>query len=904
MNEEKRPDPDELLARIRETEGGLSRAGLKIFFGMSAGVGKTYAMLQEARSAAAQGIDIVAGIIETHGRPETEALVAGLELVPRRSIEYRGILLEELDLDALIARRPAIAIVDELAHANAPLSRHVKRWQDVLELLDRGISVWTAVNVQHMESYADVVEELTGARVRERVPDTVFDRADELRLIDIAPEDLIHRLEEGSIYTGDSSRAAIENFFRPKNLGALREIALRFAARTASHRLTDYARAEKGSSSQAPSWAPSWASLGERILVAIGPAPGSAYLARWARRTAYALRADWTAVHVDTGAPLNDEDKARLEANISLARKLGAEVLVVPGADVAEAVIETARAKGASMIVVGRSGLSRIGSGLRRASVTDRIMLDAAPIDIALVQDSGAAPARRRLERLKRAFEAPPRQYALLAASFATLVLLAELLVPALGYRSVALLFLAAVLGLSFVARPGPVAVLALLSALALDYFFIPPLYKFAIASLEDWLLFGVYFLVAFVTGSLVSRVQSKERLLREREGAASFLFGAAQLLSECGSVEAAAEAAARLAEEHFSTEAAVFVDDGEGRLDPAPRGKAAPRVDEREFDVAAYCFFERSICGAQTDTLPSSELRYVPASAGEKASGVIGVVLPAERLWTRAEDNLLQSLGRTLALSFERFRSEARSRKAILRLESERLGGILLDSVSHELRTPLTTITGSLSALRDDALAERAEARRAILANALDAADRLDGIVEDLLSLSRIESGMLMLDRRAVDPGELARSAIARAGPELDAKHLELSAPEEGGPALVDSSLAARLAANLLRNAARYSPPGAPIAFSLEAGPAGLRIDVRDHGPGLPEDELSSLFAKFKRGRLAKGSGLGLGLAICRGIAEAHGGSIRARNAEGGGLDVEAFLPSGAGPGDAGVGP
>ncbi len=890
MDDEERPDPDELLARIRETEGSLSRAGLKIFFGMSAGVGKTYAMLQEARAAKAQGIDIVLGIIETHGRHETETLVSGLESIPRRSVDYRGVILEELDLDALIARRPAIAVVDELAHANAPGSRHVKRWQDVIELLDRGISVWTAINVQHMESYADVVEDLTGARVRERVPDTVFDRADEVRLIDVAPEDLIRRLEEGSIYTGESSRAAIENFFRPRNLGALREIALRFAARTASHRLSAYARAESGSSSQA--------SLGERILVAVGPAPGSAYLARWARRTAYALRADWTAVHVDTGAPLSEAEKGRLEANLSLARKLGAEVLVVPGADVAEAVIETARAKGASMIVVGRSGMSRIGLGYRRATVTDRIMRDAAPIDIALVQDSGTAPAERPLARFKRVFDAPKRQYAFLAVAFATFTLLAKLLVPAIGYRSVALLYLAAVLGLSFVARPGPVAALAIISALGLDFFFIPPLYTFTINALEDWLLFGVYFLVAFVTGSLVSRVHSRERLLRDRESAASFLFGAAQLLSECGSVEAAAEAAARLAEDQFDTEAAVFVDDGQGGLDPAPRGKAAPRIDEREFDIAAYSFADRSLCGAQTETLPSARLRYIPASTGEKPAGVIGLAIPKDRVWTRADDNLVQSLGRTLALSVERFRSEARSRRAVLRLESERLGGILLDSVSHELRTPLTTITGSLSALRDDALAERGAARHAILANALEASDRLDGIVEDLLSLSRIESGMLMLSRGPVDIPELARAAILRAGPELAARRVEVAAAEEGrtqvpsGTALVDASLAARLAANLLRNAARYSPPELPLSFALEAGPDALAIRVRDRGPGLPEDELSSIFAKFKRGRGAKGNGLGLGLAICRGIAEAHGGSITARNAPEGGLEVEAILP------------
>ncbi len=619
MSEEGRPDPDELLERIRETEGASSRAELKIFFGMSAGVGKTYAMLQEARAAKAQGIDIVVGIIETHGRPDTEALVAGLELVPLRQMEYRGILLEELDLDALVARRPAIAIVDELAHANAPGSRHVKRWQDVLELVDRGISVWTAINVQHMESFADVVEDLTGARVRERVPDTLFDRADEVRLIDVAPEDLIRRLEEGAIYTGESTRAAIENFFRPKNLGALREIALRFAARTASRRLSEYARSEIG----AESGSQHWASLGERVLVAVGPAPGSAYLVRWARRTAYSLRAEWTAVHVDTGALLSEADKGRLEANLSLARKLGAEVLVVPGSDVAEAVIATARAKGASMVVVGRSGLSSLGFLPKRATVSDRIVREAAPIDIAVVQDSSSASPERPLDWLKRVFGAPKRQYALLIAAFTALALLAELFVPVIGYRERGPAVPRGRPRALLHRPPGPRGALGdpqrPLASISSSYRRCTPSRSRLV---EDWILFGVYFLVAFVTGCLVSRVHSRERLLRDRESAAAFLFGAAQLLAECPSIEAAAESAARLAEEHFDTEAAVFVDGGEGELESTPRGKAATEDRRARVRHRRVRFRRARALRSPTDTLPSARLRYVPASAGEKAAG------------------------------------------------------------------------------------------------------------------------------------------------------------------------------------------------------------------------------------------------------------------------------------------
>jgi two-component system, OmpR family, sensor histidine kinase KdpD len=862
---------------------------------MSAGVGKTYAMIQEARAAASQGVDIVLGAVETHGRKETESLLRGLESIPARKVEYRGISLEELDLDAVVARRPAVAVVDELAHENAPGSRHVKRWQDVEELLEKGISVWTAVNIQHVESYSDVVEELTFARVRERVPDTVMDRADEIRLIDIAPEDLIRRLEEGLVYTGGSTLAALQNFFTPVNLGALREITLRYATRAASRRLTAYARSGGNY--------PSESSLGERILVAVGPSPSSAYLVRWARRTAYALRADWIAVHVETGAPIPPEERERVEANIDLARKLGAEIVVARSPAVAEAVVEIARSRKVSMIVVGRSGLSSPGVLRRAGTVSDRVLRLAAPIDIALVQDSTVPPRERPLERLARLLAAPPRQYALLAAAFASMVLLGELAAPVLGYRGIAMAFLAAVLGLSAVANPGPVAALAALSALALNYFFIPPLHTFAIRRPEDWILFGVYFLVAFVTSGLVSRLRSRESLLRERERAASFLARASRALSDSRSVEEACSSAAALAGEQFRAEALVLADDGEGTLSSAANGPGAAGLGEGERGAAMYAYSERAVCGRGTDTLPGASLRWFPVLAGDRApSGVIGIGASAGAAWTRSDDALVGSLGRTLALSVERLRAEARSREASLHLESERLGGILLDSVSHELRTPLTAITGALSALRDDSLAARADARSALLATALEASDALDDIVEDLLSISRIESGMLRVARRPVDLEELARAAIDRAGPEARSRRIAVSAGADAVAgagadaegAFVDGALAARLAANLLRNAARYSPEGEAIDFALEPRSGSLALRVRDRGPGLPEDELASVFGRFERGRGARGKGLGLGLAICRGIAEAHGGGISARNAEGGGLEVEAILPYG----------
>jgi len=881
-----RPDPDELLARINHENAIKKNPTLKIFLGMAAGVGKTYAMLQEARSARAQGTDIVLGIIETHARPDMAELLEGLEILPRRNIIYKGIVLEELDIEAVIARHPDVIVIDELAHENAPGSRHIKRWQDIEELLEKGISVWTAVNIQHLESYSDVVEDLTLVQIRERVPDTFFDRAEEIRLIDITPEDLVKRLEEGRVYTGDMSRLALENFFTLVNLGALREIALRYTMRSASRKLTTYARAD---SAGATEFSPH-----ERILVAVGSAPTSAYLIRWTRRTAYALRADWIAVHVDTGTPVNVADKKSLEENMRLARSLGAENIETRGDDLVSTIVNVAKTKAVSLIVVGRSGLSRSGFFLRRPTVSDRIMREAAPIDVALVQDAHTTVKPQPFESLKRAFSMPKRQYVLLAFAFVALILLGKLLSPSLGYRGLALIFLAVILVLSTMTKPAPVALLTLLSALALDYFFIPPFYTFSIGRAEDWILFGVYFLVAFVTSSLVSRVHSRERLLNTREKEAAFLADVSRTIPEAHTEQGAAAISICIIKKYFDTDAFILADKGENRLARSPLYPTSYELSDREFEAACYAYAEQTICGAGTDALPSATYRYIPIFAGDISLGVMGVPIPKKNVWTQADDNLLLSLGRTLTLMVERQRSENSQHEISLKLESERLANILLDSVSHELRTPLTAITGSLSALSNDSIAQRPEARQALVANALDQADALDDVVEDLLSLSRIESGMVHLKREEVDLSDLASAAIKHAGPELKARQVKTEISDGGAPALVDETLVIRLTANLLRNAARYSPEHSAITLVLVPSATALRLLVRDCGPGLPEDELATIFDKFARGRNAKGKGLGLGLAISRGIAEVHGGSISARNIPGGGLEVEAILPYG----------
>jgi len=629
-----------------------------------------------------------------------------------------------------------------------------------------------------------------------------------------------------------------------------------------------------------------------KILVAIGPSPNSSHLIDWANKTAGALGWDWMALHVDSGRALSREDNARLDANLALARRSGAEVLIHEAQDIVAAIVETAREKRATILVIGRSGLSRLGILPRWPTISDRIIREADPIDVAVIQDEGSPRNDLTPERIKASFQSPLREYVLLVASFVLVTGIGLLLMPLIGYRSISLVYLAAVLGLSFIARPAPVALFAVLSALVLNFFFMVPRYTLRIATTEDFFLFLTYFLVAFVTSALVARLKLKERMLLERERRNAFLVASTQRLSECASAEEAAAEAAALIKQFFASDA-LFLISREGDFLAIDMSGNKHRPDREIMEAAAFAFSERVICGLGAEIMGEARFRYFPAAVGDLSEGVIALVPPEGKRWKKGDDSLILSLGRTFAFIAERERSEELRRKASLAIESERLSKILLDSVSHELRTPLTTITGSISALRDSKLVENPEARSILVDGALVAADRLNRIVEDILSLSRIESGSLRLSPSLVDLSDLAYEAMAMAGPELDEGRVRLSLAEDARPVKLDLGLATRLGANLLRNAARYSPSSSPIEFTLSEEGDDLVILVRDHGPGVPEEELDSIFDRFRRGRGASGGGLGLGLAICRGIAAAHGGKIEARNMSGGGLEVKTIFPS-----------
>ncbi|HTZ52765.1 MAG TPA: sensor histidine kinase KdpD [Spirochaetia bacterium] len=879
-DEVQRPDPDALLKAVQKD--GEGKGKLKIFFGMAAGVGKTYAMLEAGQAAKRDGLDVVIGYLESHLRRETDELAAGLEQVPRLVLGYRGRTLQEMDTDAVVRRAPRLVLVDELAHTNAPGARNRKRYQDVMELIERGIDVYTTVNVQHLEGFADAVEAISGITIAERIPDSVFDAADQVVLIDLSPEELLKRLSEGKVYLGDRAQAAAENFFKKSTLSALREMALRHTALLVNHQLTDmlHQGARTGASA-----------AGEHLLVAVSPSPNSAHLIRWTRQRAFNLKAEWTALFVDTGAAISEAARESLRKNMNLARQLGAAMVTIPADDVALAVIRYARERGVSEIVVGKAGI--VGRPfLRRRTLVERIMKMSGDIDVAVVQEKGAAPRRPRL-RLSTYLR--PERASLLKMVLVVAVVtgLGVLARPLIGYRSVSIVYLMAVIVLALFTSRLAVILGAVLSAILWDFLFLPPLYTFVITKLEDVLMFFLYFVTAAALAFLMSRLRANQRMLGIRERRMSLLLDFSQSLSQRQALDGIVLAGLEYVSRYFEAEVIAFLAGPGGTLEHAPRSLAdIASVDEKEYGVARWCFDSRTPCGAYTDTLHMARFHYIPLLTPGGAVGVLGVSRRRDTTWLPEHEDALQMLGRTLALAVERELLADENRRNLMARESERLGRVLLNTVSHELRTPLTAIKGSISALMDPVTGEDPEARRLLMEETLTATDRLNAIVENLLSMSRLESGMLRLKRSDTDPQDLV-SVASDALRRQSSDHPLSVHVEENIPAVsLDFTLMVQALANLLANAARHTPPGTPIELSAESTSDGLSLTVADEGPGVAPEELPHLFETFYRGRNAATGGVGLGLPICKGIVEAHGGRIVAFLNRKGGLSVNIVLP------------
>ncbi len=878
MSNDGRLDPDALLAQLRAEEAKARRGRLKVFLGMCPGVGKTYAMLRAVQQERAAGTNVAIGIVETHGRSETEALLEGLPLLPRRRIGYRGTQLEEFDLEAMRSLRPKLAVVDELAHTNAPGSRHAKRWQDVLELLDAGIDVFTTLNIQHVESRADAVRQITGATQLETVPDSFLDLADELELVDVTPETLRERLNDGKVYLGDRAAAAQLNFFKESHLTALRELALRFTAERVDRQL----RALRAPTARQTVWR-----SGERLLVGVGASPFSTQLVRWTRRLAAAQGAPWVAVHVESLKPLPPEQQKLLDRNLALARELGAEVLVTHDNDVAEALVRTALQHNATQIVLGRPQEAWWTRFLPKGSLVDRVMRLGGNIDVYVVPSETARP-RVTLAAFDRDLRSGAAEYAWVAGAV-TAVTCAALLLPQNYYLASGLVYLLVVILLSLRLGRGPVLAAGVLSALTWNFLLIPPRFTLRIGKIEDGLLFSAYFVVAMVAGQLTARVRAQAQAERRREGRATALFNLTHSLAEARTLDEAVFAALRQADGLFQARTALLLaDETSGSLHPHFSGSYA--LDERERAVAEWAHQHRRIAGRFTDTLPASAGFYLPLVREDRSVGVLGMTVPANNDLTLAQRDLLEAFARQIALAVEREHLRSAGEREKLLVESEKLHRSLLDSVSHELRTPLAVITSATENLSTADASLQAGLQSEIRL----AARRLNRLVGNLLDQTRLESGVLRPKPDWCDAQDLINAALEDVQDAIAGHPLEISIPEEMPPIRADFTLTTQALANLLLNAARHTPEATPIFVTAGLERSGSRayFTVADQGPGFPPEMRARLFRKFERGDVARAGGLGLGLSIVRGFILAQGGEIVVGENPKGGAVFTIYLP------------
>jgi two-component system sensor histidine kinase KdpD len=882
MTEPERPNPDALLSAIQKEEARQKRGKLKVFFGMAPGVGKTYAMLEASRREQAAGRDVVIGYVETHKRKETDALTQGLPIIPRRNTEYRGVELSEMDLDAVLARRPQLALVDEFAHTNAPGSRHPKRYQDVLELLDAGIDVFTTLNVQHVETRAEAVRQITGIAIRETLPDTVLEGAD-FEMVDLPPDELRARLAAGKVYLPEAARAAQENYFRPGNLAALRELALRFAAEHVGHDVLVYR--------QAYGVGDPWKS-GQRLLVAVSASPTSAALVRWTRRLAGELQAPWVAVYVERPQPLNTDEQARLARHLALARELGAEIITTTDDDVVRGILRTAREQNTTQLVVGKPIGWRALDLLRGGSLLNRLIRESGHIDIHAVRAESDESAPIRRPALRGFSAADARGYGVALGVVAAVTGLNALLQHWLGYQSLALVYLLSVVILAMFVARGPTLVAATLTALLWNFLFVPPVFTFYISGATDVMLFFTYFVVALAMGHLAARLRAQQAAERHREQRATALYLLTRELANASDFADLLAIVIREVGKAFQADVALSLpgEDSDGAL--APYFASSWPLTEKEQSVASWAFRRRQAAGRGTDTLPSAEGFHLPLMAGEHAVAVLSLHFRDDTPLASAQRDLLDAFVRQVALVLDRQRLRDAEQQARLLEESERLSKTLLNSVSHEIRTPIAAITSAAGSLAEAGAGPSPEFQRTMVGEIQEAATRLNRLVGNLLSMTRLESGHVKPKLDWCDVSDLVNVALKETAKDL-ARH-KVSVEIAPGLPLVrmDFVLMQQALANLLLNAALYTPAGTEVQVSAGGEDGALVLTVADCGPGLPPDAINRVFDKFYRAQTAPAGGTGLGLSIVKGFIEAQGGQIKAGNRTGGGAAFTIRLP------------
>jgi two-component system sensor histidine kinase KdpD len=866
-----RPSPEALLQQCAQE----SRGRLKIFLGAAPGVGKTYAMLEEAQAKRREGIDLVVGISEPHGRKETEALLQGLEPIPRRRIEYKGHWLEEMDLDAILRRRPKLVLVDELAHTNAPGSRHPKRYMDVEELLSAGIDVYTTLNIQHVESLNDVVAKITRIRVREQVPDAIVDQADNIELVDLTPEDLIQRLEEGKVYVPQQAERAVGNYFRPGNLTALRELALRRTAQRVDEQMVTYMRAH---AIPGP-----WAA-NERVLVCVSENPGCAAVVRHARRLADRLRAPWTAIHLETARTqrLGEQARDRIADCLRLAQRLGGEAVTVPGPDVAAGIVEYARANNFTHIIVAKSRRPR-WSLWWGGSVTHQLICRAGDIGVHVIDGADEETGLRDeiVETAPRGTAFEFNSYASTVGIVAVALGVGLFLQQFLAVSNIALVFLTAVLVSAVAYGLWPSLFACLLSVLTYNFFFLPPLYTFTIADPENVVALFFFALVAAIASNLASRVRGQAIAARQRAKTTEELYQFSRKLAGAITLDDLLWAIAHQIASMLKVRVVLLLPEGET---VTVRAGYPPEdiLDEADLAAAKWSWQHSRPAGRGADTLPGAKRLFLPIRT---AAGTVAVVgLDSDRpgpLFTPDQRRLLDALTDLAALAIERVGLAQDVGRARLEAETERLRSALLTSISHDLRTPLASILGAATSLKNYRKELDEAAREELVGTIQEESERLNRFIANLLDMTRLESGALVPRVEPIDLSDIVGSALERAKKILGAHKVEIDLAGPRPLLRLDPVLFEQVLFNLLDNAAKYAPVGSLIRVQARQEGAAVRLQVIDEGPGIPPADLDRIFDKFYRVRAAdrQRAGTGLGLAVCRGFVEAMGGSVVAAN-------------------------
>ncbi len=880
---EARPSPDELLAQVEAEEEQAKHGRLKIFLGYAAGVGKTYAMLEAAHQRK-RDTDLVVAYVETHGRVETEALLTGLEIVPRRHVEHSGVALPEMDLDAVLARRPRLALVDELAHTNAPGSRHAKRYQDVEELLEAGIDVYATLNIQHLESLRNVVAQVTGAWVREAVPDSVVDNAAEIEIVDLPPDELLKRLQEGKVYVPEQIATATAKFFRKGNLTALRELTMRTAARHVDEQMRDYMKTH---TIPGP-----WATA-ERLLVYVGPDPAGAVLVRTARRLASQLRAEWYVAHVETpGNVLSPAKQALLDNTLRLAERMGAKTVTIQGHSIASAITEFARTHNVSKIVVGKPR----PTGWRRflgAPDLIRIIGQSEYFDVYVVGG--------RAERVE--FERPPRQeglpnwrgYLAGAGFVAVATLLVQLVHQLFSPLNVTVVYLLCVAMTAVFWGLGPSFLASALAILAFDFFFVPPFLNLNLANSEYWFTFLSLLLVSILISYPTSRVRQQTETARRRERETATLYALARDMAVVGDLESYIRAIINRTRETFGREAVVFLPDNQnkGTLKPYAETKTAS-ISESDIAAAFWSFDHQKTVGPGTDTLPNARARYEPLVTARGAIGVLALwAEPDTRDLSIEQERILGAYADLAAVGIEGILLAEEARNAQLLRATEKLQTALLNSISQDLRTPLISVLGALLTLEEKGPRLDEAATKQLVHEAIEDAELLNHLITNLLDMSRIEAGALRPRKEPYAIRLLVDTALDQLSIQAGTRTINMDVPSDLPAVSADLGLIVQALVNVLDNALKYSASHSPIDISARRTGNQIEVEIADRGIGIPPQDLKRVFDKFYRvERPDNVAGTGLGLTIAKGIVEAHGGRIVAENRAGGGTIIRLTLP------------